>query len=270
MNQQQPEAPQSSRERDALRRWPFANSIYRLIQSAPTEWSLRIGIFGRWGEGKTTVLNYIEEMAIKDSCPVAKFNPWAARNREELWKNLVLAIEGAFNKGGLTKTKIKNKAEKVVKSEIATKVLREGLKLTGLGEVAEAIGGLLGPLIQDQLRVNKSDAEQVIRQNLGDRKLIVLVDDLDRASPELLPHLLLGLREILDLQQCAFVMGLDPVIVSTALSEVHAGWGKTPEFLEKIIDFPFWLPPVQDHDIRRLLDHELKASPVNSILIDMH
>jgi hypothetical protein len=267
MNQQQPEAPQSSREQDTLRRWPFANSIYQLIQSAPKEWSLRIGIFGRWGEGKTTVLNYIEEMAIKDSCPVAKFNPWAARNREELWKNLVLAIEGAFNKGGLTKTKIKSKAEKVVKSEVAKKVLKEGLKLTGLGEVAEAIGGLLGPLIQDQLRVNKSDAEQVIKQNLGDRKLIVLVDDLDRASPELLPHLLLGLREILDLQQCAFVMGLDPVIVLTALSEVHAGWGKTPEFLEKIIDFPFWLPPVQDHDIRRLLDQELKASPVN---LDRH
>jgi len=78
---------------------------------------------------------------------------------------------------------------------------------------------------------------------------------------------MLGLREILDLQQCAFVMGLDPVIVSTALSEVHAGWGKTPEFLEKIIDFPFWLPPVQDHDIRRLLDQELEASPVS---LDRH
>ena len=52
MNQQQPEAPQSSRERDALRRWPFAHSIYQLIQSAPKEWSLRIGIFGRWGEGE--------------------------------------------------------------------------------------------------------------------------------------------------------------------------------------------------------------------------
>lgn len=267
MNQQQPETPQSSRERDALRRWPFSHSIYQLIQGAPKEWSLRIGIFGRWGEGKTTVLNYIEEMARKDNCPVAKFNPWAVRDREELWKNLVLAIEGAFNKGSLTKTQIKGKAEKAVKSEAAKKVLKEGLKLTGLGEVAEAIGGLLGPLIQDQLRVNKSDAEQVIKQNLGDRKLIVLVDDLDRASPELLPHLLLGLREILDLQQCAFVMGLDPVIVSTALSEVHAGWGKTPEFLEKIIDFPFWLPPVQDHDIRRLLDQELEASPVS---LDRH
>lgn len=270
MTQQQPETPQSSRERDALRRWPFAHSIYQLIQGAPKEWSLRIGIFGRWGEGKTTVLNFIEQMAEKDNCPVAKFNPWAAQDREELWKNLVLAIEDAFNKGSFTRVRIKSKAEKVVKFGIVGKVykaLKELLKPTGLGEVAEAVGDLLGPLIHNQLRINKSDAEQVIKQNLGDRKLIVLVDDLDRASPELVPHLLLGLREVLDLRQCAFIMGLDPVVVSNALSEVHTGWGKTPEFLEKIIDFPFWLPPVQNDDLSRLLDQELRTSPVN---LDRH
>ena len=62
-------------------------------------------------------------------------------------------------------------------------------------------------------------------------------------------------------------MGLDPVIVSNALSEVHAGWGKTPEFLEKIIDFQFWLPPIHDDDVHRLLDQELKGSPIN---LDRH
>ncbi|HRI38496.1 MAG TPA: P-loop NTPase fold protein, partial [Nitrospira sp.] len=230
---------------------------------------MRIGIFGRWGEGKTTVLNYVEQMARTDGFPVAKFNPWAAQNREELWESLVLAIESAFKKGNLTKTKLKSKATKVIKSDGVGKVLKKGLNLAGpgLGEVAEAIGGLLGPLMQDQLRVSQNDAEQVIKQNLGDQKLIILVDDLDRANPELVPHLLMGLREILDLPQCVFMMGLDPVIVSNALSDVHAEWGKTPEFLEKIIDFPFWLPPVHNEDIRCLLGQELKDSPIN---IDEH
>ena len=78
-----------------------------------------------------------------------------------------------------------------------------------------------------------------------------------------MPHLLLGLREILDLQQCAFVMGLDPIVISKALPQVHAGWGSTPEFLEKIIDLPFWLPPVQSDDLSRLLYQELESSSVN-------
>jgi hypothetical protein len=267
MTKQQPEMPQSSRESDALRRWTFAHSIYQLIHGAPKEWSLRIGIFGRWGEGKTTVLNFIEQMAERDECPVAKFNPWAVQDRKELWKTLVLAIEDAFKAGNFSKAKIKGKAEKIVQSEVTKKVLDEGLKFAGLGEVAEAIGGVLGPLIQGQLSMQKGDAEHVIRKRLGDRKLIVLVDDLDRANPDLVPHLLLGLREILDLQQCAFIMGFDPVVISKALPEVHAGWGSTPEFLEKIIDFPFWLPPVQSDDLRRLLDEELKSSPVN---LDRH
>lgn len=144
MTKQRPEMPQSSRERDALRRWPFAHSIYQLIHGAPKEWSLRIGIFGRWGEGKTTVLNFIEQMAERDNCPVAKFNPWAVQDRKELWETLVLAIEDAFKAGNFSKAKIKGKAEKIVQSKVAKKVLDEGLKFAGLGEVAEAIGGVLG------------------------------------------------------------------------------------------------------------------------------
>ena len=258
MNQQQPEAPQSSRERDALRRWPFAHSIYQLIQSAPKEWSLRIGIFGRWGEGKTTVLNYIEEMAIKDSCPVAKFNPWAAQDRKELWSGLSIAVEQAFNLGNPTKAMLKRGAGKVAKA---------GLNLAAATNVGKAIGELVGPLVQEKLSVKRSDIEKNLRDQLGDAKLIVLIDDLDRTDPKLVPHLLLGLREVLNLPQCAFVMGLDPFLVTSALVEVHPGWGKTDEFMEKIIDFPFWLPPAHDDDIRRLLDQELKDSPVN---VDRH
>ena len=253
MATEKPEAPESSRERDALRRWPFAHSIYQLIQRAPKPWSLRIGIFGRWGEGKTTVLNYIGQMAEKDHCPVARFNPWAAQNRKELWEGFAIAVENAFDTGSVTRTMVKRRAGKAAKA---------GLQLAAMSNVGKAIGGLVGPLVQEKLSVNRNDVEQNLKNNLGERKLITLIDDLDRADPKLVPHLLLGLREVFDLPQCAFIMSLDPVVVSNALGEVHSGWGKTDEFLEKIIDFPFWLPPVQDHDIRRLLDQELKNFPV--------
>jgi len=197
-------------------------------------------------------------MAEKDNHPIAKFNPWAAQDRKELWAGFSIAVDGALNSGSLTKTKLKRGAGKVAKS---------GLDLAAATNVGRAIGGLVGPLVQEKLVVKRSDVDQNLKKNLGDRKLIVLIDDLDRADPQLVPHLLLGLREVFDLPQCAFVMSLDPVVVSNALAEVHSGWGKTPEFLEKIIDFPFWLPPVQNDDLSRLLDQELKASPVN---LDRH
>lgn len=255
MNSQQPEAPQSSRERDALRRWPFAHSIYQLIQSAPKDWSLRIGVYGRWGEGKTTVLNYVEQMAKNDSFPVAKFNPWAAQDRNELWNGLSIAVEQAFNSKTPTVTKLKRGAAKA--AEV-------GLQFAAATHSAgKAVGGLVAPLLQKKLSVKRSDVEQILRDQLGDRKLIIFIDDLDRTDPKLVPHLLLGLREVLDLPQCAFIMGLDPLVVTGALVEVHSGWGKTEEFLEKIIDFPFWLPPLHDNDIRCLLKQELKDSPIN-------
>ena len=189
---------------------------------------------------------------------IVGLHPWAAQDRKELWAGFSIAVEGAFNSGSLTKTSLKRGAGKVAKS---------GLDFAAATRVGKVIGGLVGPLVQEKLLVKRSDVEQNLKENLGDRKLIVLIDDLDRADPKLVPHLLLGLREVFDLPQCAFVMSLDPIVVSNALAEVHSGWGRTPEFLEKIIDFPFWLPPVQNDDLSRLLDQELKSSQVN---LDRH
>lgn len=193
-------------------------------------------------------------MAVKDNCPVAKFNPWAAQDRKELWAGFSIAVEGAFNSGSLTKTGLKRGAGKVAKS---------GLELAAATSVGKAIGGLVGPLVQEKLLVKRSDVERNLKENLGERKLIVLIDDLDRADPKLVPHLLLALREVFDLPQCAFVMSLDPMVVSNSLVEVHSGWGRTPEFLEKIIDFPFWLLPVQSDDLKHFLAQELESCPVS-------
>ena len=48
-------------EQDFYERWPVATSISRIIASSPIEWSTRIGLFGKWGDGKTSVLNFLEQ-----------------------------------------------------------------------------------------------------------------------------------------------------------------------------------------------------------------
>ena len=40
----------------------------------------------------------------------------------------------------------------------------------------------------------------------------------------------------------AFVLALDPVVVGAALAQHHAGFGDGLQFLEKIVQFPRWLP----------------------------
>src|SRR5262245_24862897 len=46
------DAAHDQRVDDDLDRWRFAGEIVEVIESTPADWSARIGIFGKWGEGK--------------------------------------------------------------------------------------------------------------------------------------------------------------------------------------------------------------------------
>ncbi len=89
---------------------------------------------------------------------------------------------------------------------------------------------------------------------MKDRRLVVLIDDLDRCNPELLPQLLLSLRELLDLPGFTFLLAFDDEIVARALTENNPAWVEGSNFLEKILDFRFHLPTITEPQKKRLID----------------
>jgi predicted KAP-like P-loop ATPase len=85
------DAAVTRREDDQLNRWPFAREIYG-IATGPRDWSVRVGIYGEWGTGKTSVLEFIAAMARRDGQIVIRFNPWEHSTKDALWRAFVLAI----------------------------------------------------------------------------------------------------------------------------------------------------------------------------------
>ena len=73
---------------DQLHRRPFARNIYNFIASSNIEEALRVGIYGRWGEGKTTVLSFIKEYAKEGHHEVVWFNPWNVQDLTHLFSEL--------------------------------------------------------------------------------------------------------------------------------------------------------------------------------------
>jgi len=45
----------ASGAKDELAREPLARQIYQCLKPADANWSVRVGLFGSWGLGKTTV-----------------------------------------------------------------------------------------------------------------------------------------------------------------------------------------------------------------------
>lgn len=86
------DAPVLSHEEDFFGRWSFASRVYSIVGKAPAEWSLRAAIYGKWGEGKTSVLNFLQNMAEKDGHIVLTVNPWDADSTDALWAKLADAL----------------------------------------------------------------------------------------------------------------------------------------------------------------------------------
>lgn len=85
--------PIVKREEDALGRSGFAKSLAGAIKSWREKDSLVIGLFGGWGQGKTSVKNLVLDF-LRDACSAApyvvEFNPWQ-------WSGQAQIAEAFFN-----------------------------------------------------------------------------------------------------------------------------------------------------------------------------
>jgi formylglycine-generating enzyme required for sulfatase activity len=115
---------------------------------------------------------------------------------------------------------------------------------------------------QDKFR---SLVEQHVTNNGG--RLVVFVDDLDRCLPEKAIEVLEAIKLFVDASGCVFVLGLDQDVIARGiemkykeLGEKKDGEGKgrfTIEgirYLEKIIQLPFQIPPVEQTDLGEFVD----------------
>lgn len=76
--------PITQRDEDVLGRGKFAENVAKAITAYNGNECLTIGIFGGWGNGKTSLSNMILSELLKEKCAVIKFNPWMYSNTEDL------------------------------------------------------------------------------------------------------------------------------------------------------------------------------------------
>lgn len=72
------DAPITSPTEDLLGASKIANAIHRVILNAPESWSTRIGLYGAWGSGKTSILNLLERLEIDNGSIVVRLSAWSA------------------------------------------------------------------------------------------------------------------------------------------------------------------------------------------------
>ena len=163
------DAPLDDPAADLLRRRPFAHRIADTIASRTDPTSVVVGIYGQWGEGKTTVLNFIEQrLADSEGIECVRFNPWLYQGESQLLLSFFESLASAV--GRTLKTR---------KEEMGTWLRTLG---TALGTVSVGIGIVNAtPGAALQTTVEKRHQEECHGQKTGQD------DDSDddaRAFPE--------------------------------------------------------------------------------------
>jgi predicted KAP-like P-loop ATPase len=194
-------------------------------------------------------MRFAEQMLREKGSIVFWFNPWAIQNWNDLWNDFGNRLSTALALAGIPVGSpwLKATAKKLGSKKVE-QLVKAGAAVAARDKAAEAAFGLLGEWL-------KYDGPQIrkIQEKAKGKRLVVLVDDLDRCTPELLPQLLLSLRELLDLPEFTFLLAFDDEIVGRALSESNPARSDGSDFLEKILDFRFHLPPVSEKQKERLV-----------------
>jgi formylglycine-generating enzyme required for sulfatase activity len=121
--------------------------------------------------------------------------------------------------------------------------------------------------------------ELVTRLLPADSRLVVFIDDLDRCVPEKAIEVLEAIKLFLDAERCVFVVGVERRIIEQGIRVKYQGlrFDDAPhdtlitgeEYLEKIIQIPFYLPPLDPQNITNYTYQSLTdvfARPVADVM----
>jgi len=276
----------------------FAATLARLIADKSARTPMTIGVSGRWGAGKTSLLRRLQAQLDQTACLLERgqpemldfanptespasqfrfcrtvwFNAWKYAEEDALLVALVRVIVQSMAADGLVNQVIaklldpsyprRDVVETVLswfslKTPVGDLGLSAGKpvptvfaeKAALLDQFNEAFDRLAAAWVNGSLTNDRIDPSQGV--------LVVLIDDLDRCLPKKTVQVLEAIKLFLDRPGCIFVLGADCDMVRLAVeshykNENIAGQNAA-DYLDKIIQLRFELPPVSDEAMQEFL-----------------
>ena len=235
------DAPATAVAEDRFNRFPFAEAIARAIRALPGGANMVIGLHGPWGEGKTSVLNFIRETLEADvRTEIVSFNPWRFCDEAGMLTGFFETIATAID------------AKLTTKKEDLCKTLAQYAKC--LAPLDKRLGDAQR-LAQDGAQASVEQLRERLVAALAEetRRIVVLIDDIDRLDKHEIQTLFRLVKACADFPNVVYVLAFDDVMVAKALSERYGSEERDGRaFLEKIIQLPLTLPLAALQDLRKM------------------
>lgn len=243
--------PCSNPQDDLFGHAPFAESLANSICRYPGTDGLVLALYGPWGSGKSTVLSYVrhflEQRPEAEQPAIVTFNPWWFSGQE----NLARAFLGQMQ------AVLPAKNAKFKKLGDLLGDFAEGvgglIDLSGMtGGAGSKIGKLVGMITKRKPKdvpALKSEISKILRD--AQTRILVIIDDIDRLTPEETRQLFTVIKALADFPNVVYLLAFDREVAAQAIKQQSGMPGE--RYLEKIIQVPFELPPVDRVALRAAL-----------------
>lgn len=218
------------------------------------------GIYGKWGEGKTSLMNFIKARLLSqgknDGINLVEFNPWLVNNDESLLREFFNSIIKDVDE--TTRSLFKKYGSLAI---LASKTIVNAF-VPGVGDALAA--GI--DMAKDAL-VDSQDTLAELKKKVSDsiakshRHIVVMIDDVDRLDKEELHTVLRLIRQVADFKNCIYIVAMDLDMVAKAIGS-HYGGGTHQDgrkFIDKIVQVPITLPQIPQCDMFGFVKEEMSV-----------
>ncbi|HEY0736826.1 MAG TPA: P-loop NTPase fold protein [Herpetosiphonaceae bacterium] len=242
---------ETDRMKDRFNRWPFAQRVAQTIARRQDPSSLVVGIYGSWGEGKTTVFSYIEqELNNHQNVICIPFNPWRYGDEVQLLRQFFAHLAASLKKS------ISSKGEKIGQAiseygDAISSTLDILGGLGGLGGLGKAVTNVADKVANVDLEILKARVEKILRD--AGKRVVILMDDIDRLDRSEIQAVFRLIKLSADFSYITYIVAFDEEVVASAIGEKYGDGGKESgrKFLEKIISVPLLLPRADQAALRK-------------------
>lgn len=219
---------------DSFQRSYFVDRLMEHF-SKPETRLRRIGVFGTWGSGKTTVLKLLRErlaLPHRKKFRVAWVNPWTAKTPEEALDLIAQGFDEALGSSPLS-----------------------FISWSWLGAIKASFDNGLSLDLHRLINGGATDTEAKLIERINGRMaamnitVVLLVDDMERAECEVIRRLFPLVDRLGSLKQGFFVFAVDPDRVAKAFEEISSNEEETKGYLDKVFDLQITLPDLRPKDI---------------------
>ncbi|WP_049972501.1 KAP family P-loop NTPase fold protein [Haladaptatus cibarius] len=270
-----PDTAKTNPEDDELGYAEFAEHLSDTIDAKVPTTEFIIGIYGQWGLGKSTILNFVKyyleqeyetegEDENGDCSPqIIRFNPWWFSGQHDLIEKFFFQLQAGLQNGD-DESRFKEVRGKI--ASLGTKVSSLPIgAMTGVPKAEKTIG-VLAELADEEsantsVEILKDEISAGLREE--DRNIVIMIDDIDRLTEMEIKQMFRLVKSVADFPNVTYILAFDQNVVVDAL-EGEGGFRNGEEYLDKIIQLPVHIPTPQSQSIdlqfRSQLDEQVREA----------